>query len=131
MFFKTDRDSKAQVTTGQALAHLMVFQLKLGADALRDLAFSPISVLVFIIDAVRKPALEDSLYLRMMLMGRRSDKLINLFDEYTDSDHYTVDETLSDVEQALWREFKKEQARRLEKQQSTSAVEETGEAQSR
>ncbi len=99
MFFKTERDSKAQVTSRQAFAHLVVFQLKLAADALRDLAFSPLSLLVFIIDAIRKPSLEDSLYLRMMLMGRRSDKLINLFDEHHDAGHYTVDQAVEELEE--------------------------------
>ncbi len=33
MFFKIRENSKAQVTTSQALRHLLVFQVKLGADA--------------------------------------------------------------------------------------------------
>ena len=43
-FFSTPSESKAQVTSGQALRHLLVFQLKLLADAGRDLLLSPISV---------------------------------------------------------------------------------------
>ena len=61
MFFKTPEDSTAKVTGNQALRHLVVFQLKLAADALRDLLLSPISVVVFVLDAIRKPALEDRL----------------------------------------------------------------------
>ena len=92
MIFKTPADSTAKVTSSQALRHLVIFQLKLAADALRDLLLSPISVVVFVLDAIRKPALEDSLYLRLMLLGRQSDRVINLFDEHKDAGHYTVDE---------------------------------------
>ena len=98
MFFKTPEDSTAKVTGNQALRHLVVFQLKLAADALRDLLLSPISVVVFVLDAIRKPALEDSLYLRLMLLGRQSDRLINLFDEHKDAGHYTVDQAVEELE---------------------------------
>lgn len=98
MLFKVPEDSTAQVTGSQALRHLVVFQLKLAADALRDLLLSPVSVLVFIIDAIRRPALEDSLYLRLMLLGRRSDRMINLFDEHQDAGHFTVDEAVEELE---------------------------------
>ena len=98
MFFKTPSESKAEVTTGQALRHLLVFQVKLLADALRDLMLSPISVIVFIIDAIRKPTLEDSVYLRLMLLGRKSDQVINLFDEHKDAGHFTVDQAIEELE---------------------------------
>jgi hypothetical protein len=97
MFFDTPEESAARVTTRQALRHLLVFQIKLAADALRDLLLSPISFLVFFIDAVRKPALQDSFYLRLMLVGRRSDRLINLFDEHKDAGHYTMDEAIEEL----------------------------------
>jgi hypothetical protein len=97
MFLKTRSDSKASVTTGQAFRHLLVFQVKLAADALRDFLLSPVSVLVFLIDAIRKPKLEDSLYLRLMVLGRKSDQVINLFDEHKDKGHFTVDEAIEEV----------------------------------
>lgn len=101
MFFSTDEDSKAQVSTARAFRHMLIFQIKLAADALRDLILSPISILVFIADALRKPALEDSWYLRLMLLGRKSDRLINLFDEHKDAGHYTVDQAVDEVEQLV------------------------------
>jgi hypothetical protein len=103
MFFDTPKESKARVTFKQAARHLIIFQLKLAADALRDLALSPLSVLVFVIDAIRKPALEDSLYLRLMLIGRRSDQVINLFDEHKDAGHFTVDEAVEELARAASR----------------------------
>jgi hypothetical protein len=107
VFFKIPQDSKEQVSSGQALRHLMVFQLKLAVDAVRDLIMSPVSVVVFIIDVVRKPTLEDSLYLRLMLAGRRSDRTINLFDEHRDAGHFTVDEAVEELERRVLARNKK------------------------
>jgi hypothetical protein len=110
MFFKSNSKPVEQVSFGRALRHLIVFQLKLAMDALRDFALSPLSILVFLVDAVRKPAVADSLYLRLMIAGRKSDRVINLFDEYTQEGHYTVDKTFADVEEVVAREVSKEKA---------------------
>ena len=99
MFFSEPEDSKAQVTFSRALRHLVFFQLKLGADALRDLLLSPVSIAVFFLDIIRKPAIEDSLYLRLMILGRRSDRYINLFDEHKDKGHFTMDEAIETLGQ--------------------------------
>lgn len=107
--------SPPPISFALSLRRLVVFQIKLAIDALRDFALSPISILAFIVDALRRPAMEDSLYLRVMRLGRRSDRVINLFDEYSDGEHYTVDETLSEVEQTLQRGVRKEQIRRQER----------------
>ncbi len=98
--FKNQQAAPKSLSTGGALRHLLVFQLKLAMDALRDFALSPLSIVVFVLDALRQPPLEDSLYLKLMQLGRRSDRLINLFDEYGD-EGYTVDNAVSEVEQAL------------------------------
>ena len=98
MLFKSPNKPEAQVTGRVALRHLLVFQLKLAADALRDLVLSPVSVVVFILDAVRKPPLEDSLYLRLMMLGRRSDEMINLFDQHQDAGRFTVDQAVDELE---------------------------------
>lgn len=103
MLFDIPEDSKAEVTVPRALRHLLAFQIKLLADALRDLLLSPISLAVFALDVVRKPSLEDSLYLKLMLLGRRSDRLINLFDEHKDAGHFTVDQALEELEQLVLR----------------------------
>lgn len=89
----------------KAFRHLLVFQLKLFFDAFRDLLFSPISLIVFLIDAVTRPTVGNSMSMRMMHMGRRSDRLINLFDEYTNAGDYTIDQTVAEVEVALHKEM--------------------------
>jgi hypothetical protein len=101
MFFKTPKNSRAEVTSSQALRHLLIFQLKLMADAFRDLLLSPVSLFVFFVDAIRKPTLEDSLYLRLMLLGRKSDQIINLFDEHKDAGHFTVDQAVEELEELV------------------------------
>jgi len=101
MFFKTPKNSMAEVTSSRALRHLLIFQLKLMADAFRDLLLSPVSLFVFFVDAIRKPTLEDSLYLRLMLLGRKSDQIINLFDEHKDAGHFTVDQAVEELEELV------------------------------
>lgn len=101
MFLKTPKDSKADVTTSRAWRHLLSFQLKLAADAFRDLLLSPVSVFVFVVDVIRKPALEDSLYLKLMVLGRKSDKFINLFDDHKDAGHFTVDQAVDELEELI------------------------------
>ena len=103
MFFKIPATSKAEVTTPQAVRHLLVFQVKLMVDAFRDLMMSPISLIVFVLDVIRKPDLEESFYLRLMLLGRKSDRLINLFDEHKDAGHFTVDQAVEELEQLVLR----------------------------
>ena len=101
MFFETKDSPNAEVSGSQAFRHLMIFQIKLAADAVRDLILGPVSLVVFAVDAIRKPSLEDSLYLHLMLLGRRSDRVINLFDEHKDAGHFTVDEAIEEAERKL------------------------------
>ncbi len=72
------------VDTGDAFIKLVAFQLKLAADALRDLLLSPVSIVLFLMDIILKPAAENSYHERLMHLGRRSDRVINLFNEYPD-----------------------------------------------
>ncbi|MFT5484719.1 MAG: hypothetical protein ACI9GW_003387 [Halieaceae bacterium] len=82
----------------RALRRLLVFQVKLAADAVRDLLLSPISIIAFIVDAVSSNEEESSLHRRLMRLGQRSDRFINLFDEYRDATHPTIDTTLNNIE---------------------------------
>jgi hypothetical protein len=97
-----------EVSAQTSIRQLLIFQFKLAMDAVRDFALSPLSILFFIIDSIRKPSIEDSLYQRLMKVGRHSDRVINLFDEHGGGEHYTVDKTLAEVEEVVNREVKKE-----------------------
>ncbi len=52
MFFEESGKPEQQVSTNRALRHLVTFQIKLALDAVRDVALSPISIFVFILDVV-------------------------------------------------------------------------------
>ena len=100
----------------KALRHILVFQIKLFADAIRDLLFSPISFLAFVFDLIVRPPVENSLSYRVMLLGRETDRMINLFGEHTLADGYTIDATVKDVEAVLEQQLiKKRQERAKEK----------------
>lgn len=101
MFIDDQSQPGARVTRSRALRHVLVFQLKLAADAMRDFLLSPLSIAAFAIDALRKPKVEDSLYLRLMLLGRRSDHMINLFDDHRDSGEFTIDRAVDELEEIL------------------------------
>jgi len=68
----------------KSLIRLIIFQFKLAADALRDFLLSPISILMFILDMILRPE-GESYYNRLMSLGRKSDHLINLFEEHSNS----------------------------------------------
>jgi len=87
--------------------HLAIFQLKLVADALRDVLLSPISILAFIADAILKPPVKKSLSYKLMLAGQRSERIINLFDQHDGSKEFTIDSTVVEVELAVQRELEK------------------------
>ena len=119
-----ERDEASEAPAWGNLRKLIAFQVKLALDAARDFALSPVSIVAFVIDSVRKPEPEKSLYNRLMALGRRSDRVINLFDEYTDADHYTVDETLRGVEQGVGQAIQRgiEEQRRLEQAKDNDAA---------
>jgi len=60
---------------------LLIFQLKLAADAIRDLVMSPVSIVIFLLDLILRPDEEESHYKQMMEFGRKTDQWINLFEE--------------------------------------------------
>lgn len=102
---KLDKDKPLPVN--KAFRHLVVFQIKLIADAARDLFFSPISLIAFIFDAFLRPKVSESLSYKLAHAGRKSDRMINLFGEYTASGEFTIDETVNDLEEALLSEINK------------------------
>lgn len=70
----------------KSLRRLVVFQLKLAADAIRDLVMSPVSIIMFILDLILAPAEKDSHYEQLMQFGRKTDRWINLFEEHNEAE---------------------------------------------
>ena len=107
----------ATVSVGKALRHLILFQIKLMADALRDFLLSPISMLAFLLDVILKPQAANSNLLKLMYIGRQSDRMINLFWEYSDKNNFTIDTTVAGMESVLQNEIQ-ELKKRREKSES-------------
>ena len=57
----------------------IIFQFKLGLDAIRDLLLSPVSIVALLIDLISKKPPEEGYFYRLMIWGRFSDHWINLF----------------------------------------------------
>ena len=91
------------------IRHVLAFQFKLLADALRDFIFSPISLVAALIDTLFRPNVNvgDSYSYKLMMMGRQSDRVINLFGEFSTSEDFTLDETVTQLESAVQSELNK------------------------
>lgn len=100
-------DKSKPLPVNKAFRHLVFFQIKLLADAVRDLLFSPISFIAFVLDAIMRPSVEESLSYKLSLAGRKSDRMINLFGEFSSSGEFTIDETVNDLESVLLSELNK------------------------
>ncbi|MFK7913884.1 MAG: hypothetical protein AB8B93_08220 [Pseudomonadales bacterium] len=66
------------------LLNLASFQFKLFLDWLRDLLLAPASFFAVMYGIIAGGDKPDQYYNRLMAYGRRTDRFINLFDEYSD-----------------------------------------------
>ena len=57
----------------------IVFQLKLGLDALRDILMSPVSIVLVVTDIVMANNHQQCYFIRLLGLGKKSDHWINLF----------------------------------------------------
>lgn len=87
---------------------LVVFQVKLYVDALRDLVMSPLSIGAFLIDMVTGKRGEGSAFNRILGLGRQTEKAINLFDQYDKhaGDYRGIDTLIDQVEEGLRKEYR-------------------------
>jgi len=65
----------------------VIFQLKLGLDALRDLFLSPVSILLALYDVIKGKDVSTSLFYKLMEIGHKSDHWINLFGYHQRGDY--------------------------------------------
>lgn len=90
----------------QSLRELVVFQIKLAADALRDLLLSPISIGALLLDFVFRLDEKHSLFNRLMDYGVMSDEFINLFNQYhSGAESGNIDSLMSKAEKTLKEEY--------------------------
>jgi len=92
--------AKKPIGIERALRLWVVFQVKLVADAMRDLFLSPVSSLCLLIDVLLRNSEADSLFFQLMAAGRRSERFINLFNE-RERRGTTIDTLVNEAETSI------------------------------
>ena len=91
----------------QFFRDVLVFQVKLALDAMRDVILVPISIGAALLDLVSSGKRTGQRFYRVFAMGKRTDIWINLFDTYGNSDespeaaNTTVDSLVAQLEALL------------------------------
>ena len=97
------------------LRDVMVFQLKLLLDNLRDFALVPISLVAALIDLVYKGEREGALFYKVLRWGAHSEEVIDVYsaiedhppDSFKVKSAYTVDAVIARLEGVVVREYEK------------------------
>lgn len=61
---------------------LVIFQVKLAFDAVRDLFLSPISFVCALLDIIKNNSSEQSYFKKLMVLGGKTDVWLNLFAQH-------------------------------------------------
>jgi hypothetical protein len=80
----------------------IVFQLKLGLDAVRDILMSPVSMVLVVADIVMANNHQQSYFIRLMKLGKKSDHWINLFAVDLPNGESEADEVVADSNVDYW-----------------------------
>src|SRR5689334_16202499 len=94
---------------------VLVFQLKLLLDNIRDFALQPISLVAALIDLVVRGKREGTCFYRVLEWGAHSERVIDVYSALERrgvaddrlNHNFTVDSLISKVEGALVREYEK------------------------
>ncbi|MEX2132179.1 MAG: hypothetical protein WD772_11915 [Pseudohongiellaceae bacterium] len=95
-----------------AWRRLLVFQIKIYIDALRDLLLSPLSLIAFILDAIKGSTGPDSYFEQVLHLGRRTERAINLFNQHDGEGDHNLDTILASMEEKVRSEFEAQKKRR-------------------
>ncbi len=87
------------------IKRFVAFQVKLYVDAFRDLLLSALSFFAFVIDLLFQQHGEDSYFEKVLALGRRTERIINLFEQHDPASQGkdSIDGMLRDVEEKLRR----------------------------
>lgn len=104
MLSKSGKQKKARFWP--QLRRLLIFQLKLYIDAFRDFFLSLLSMAAFVLDVVLQSHGEGSWFESVLKFGRRTEKTINLFEQYGEDEQSgpSVDSVINDVENRFRRD---------------------------
>jgi hypothetical protein len=95
------------------LRQLLIFQFKLYVDALRDLLFSPLSIIAMVLDLLAGNRGDSSYFGKLLALGRRTELAINLFNQHDLDSPATpnIDSLVDKAEQKLRRELEQKKRR--------------------
>ncbi len=97
------------------LRDVIVFQLKMFLDNVRDFALMPVSLAAALIDLIIRGEREGALFYRVLRWGSHSEEVINVYSaiahhekgNFRISPDYTVDGVIERLEGVLTREYEK------------------------
>jgi hypothetical protein len=97
------------------LRDVLVFQLKLLLDNVRDFALVPITLVAAVMDLIYKGDREGALFYRVLRWGAHSEEVINVYSaiehhppgEFKVNPNYTVDAVIARLESVMVREVEK------------------------
>ena len=97
------------------LRDLIVFQLKMFLDNVRDFALMPVSLVAALIDLVSRGEREGALFYKVLKWGSHSEEVIDVYSaiehhekgDFKISPDYTVDGVITRLESVLVRECEK------------------------
>jgi hypothetical protein len=94
---------------------VVVFQLKMFLDNVRDLVLMPVSLVAALIDLILRGDREGARFYRVLRWGRHSEKVIDVYsaieqhppDDFEIGEAYTVDGVIARLENVVSREVEK------------------------
>jgi len=97
------------------LRDVLVFQLKMFLDNVRDFALMPVSLAAALIDLIIRGEREGALFYKVLRWGSHSEEVIDVYSaiehhekgDFKISPGYTVDGVIARLEGALTREYEK------------------------
>ncbi|ACV25912.1 hypothetical protein [Kangiella koreensis] len=101
-------DSSVNKDTWDRTRELILLQVKLGIDAIRDFVLIPVALFCYILDFGERDKSKPSYWDRLMAWGRRSDHHINLFKHRRSykKGYMTIDDAMNIVEETIRKEVK-------------------------
>lgn len=90
------------------IRRVILFQVKLFADGMRDVVMSPLSVVAGVIGVLFGRRDPEEAFERLMRFGRQTDHLINLFDAYGKDEARgtaTLDKVADEIEAVVRRDY--------------------------
>lgn len=102
------QQSSANKDTWGRTRELILLQVKLGIDAIRDFVLMPVALFCYILDFGEGDKERPTYWDRLMAWGRRSDHHINLFKHRRSykKGYMTIDDAMNIVEETIRKEVK-------------------------